>query len=162
MLDILANRRQQEVARLEDTLRRLRRQQEEALEETKRLDTVEQSQDGLTRALALAVRDLARSQHKLAADTAQLSRRLAGAIAMALARAGVDMGQAGDLLDTRQTGPATQAMERSAMRRLDLLLEALKPEDPTAQGEPLQGEGPAVGRPGSKAPQVRPGQVLPN
>jgi hypothetical protein len=151
VLDILANRRQQEVARLDDTVNRLRRRQEDALEETRRLDGLERPQGGLTRALALAVRDLARLQRKLADDAAQFGRRLTGALGIALAHAGSDMGQAGDLLDARQIGPATQAAQRSAIRRLDLLLEAIKPEEPIAPSEIAQSDGPNSGQAGQQA-----------
>jgi hypothetical protein len=142
VLDILANRRQQEVARLDDTVKRLRRQQEDIVDETKRFDGLERSQGDLTRSQALALRDVAQSQHKLQAAAVGLAQRLGGAFALALADTAGDMRQAGELLDGRQIGTATQDVEQSAMRRLDRLLEALKPDEPIAQGEgPSGGQG---------------------
>ena len=84
----------------------------------------------------MAAIDLARLQHSLQADTARLGRQLTAAapFALALDGAAADMGRAAESLDRRETGSATQDAQRGAVRRLDLLLEALKPEPPAAQG----------------------------
>ncbi len=127
----------EQLARLEDNVKHLRRQQQGALEEARRLRRLEESQGQLTRAQALAALDLARLQHSLQADTARLGQQLtgAGAFALALGGAAADMGRAAESLDRRETGSATQDAQRGAIRRLDLLLEALKPEPPAAQSE---------------------------
>jgi hypothetical protein len=127
----------EQLAQLEDSVKHLRRQQENALEEAKRLDRLEESQGQLNRAQASAVFDLARLQHSLQADAARLGGRLAGAGAFGLALSGAaaDMGQAAESLDRRETGPPAQDAQRRAIRRLDLLAEALKPEQPAAQSE---------------------------
>ena len=61
------------------------------------------------------------------------------------------MGTAAGLLEQRQTGAATQTVEGQALAKLELLLEALKPEAPAASpnnsggGAPGQGEKPPAG-----------------
>ena len=79
--------------------------------------------------------DLARLQHSLQVDTARLGRQLTAAapFALALDGAAADMGRAAEALDRRETGSATQDAQRGAVHRLDLLLEALKPEPPTCK-----------------------------
>ena len=135
VLDMLANHRQQEVARLDETIKRLRHKQEEILSETKRFGEIERSQGELTRAQAVALRNVAQSQHKLQAVAAQLVPRLAGAMGPVVADAADEMHEAGGLLDQRQVGPATQTVQLSVMRRFDRLLEALSPDETIAQGE---------------------------
>jgi hypothetical protein len=58
---------------------------------------------------------------------------------LALTGAAADMGRAAESLDRRGTGAATQDAQRGAIRRLNLLLEALKPDSPLAQGESPNG-----------------------
>jgi len=139
----------EQLARLEDNLKHLHRQQRNAIDETQRLHALEQSQGELTRAQALALRDLVRLERSLQTDAARLGEQLAGAGAfeMALTGAAGDMGRAAALLDRRETGDGTQRAEQDALRRLDMLLEALKPEEPTAESDGGGGQGNQQGPP---------------
>jgi hypothetical protein len=139
----------EQLARLEDNLKHLHRQQQNAIDETKRLHALAQSQGELTRAQALAVRDLVRLERSLQTDAARLGEQLAGAGAfeMALTGAAGDMGRAAALLDRRETGDGTQQAEQDALQRLDMLLEALKPEEPTAESDGGGGQGNQQGPP---------------
>jgi hypothetical protein len=127
----------EQVARLDDEVKHLRRQQENALDEARRLYGLEQSQGQLTRSQAISLRDLAKLQRSLQTDTAQLAERLRGAAAfeLALVAAATEMNQAADSLDRRQIGPPTQDAQRRATNQLNLLVEALKPEQPVAQDQ---------------------------
>jgi hypothetical protein len=137
---------QEQVARLEDNVKHLRRQQENALDESQRLRGLEDSQGQLTRSQLLSVHDLALLQRSLQNDAAGLGQQLSAAAAFELALTGAadDMGQAAESLDQRQTGATTQEPQRRAMRRLDLLVEALKPEPP-APPKPDDDNPPAGG-----------------
>jgi hypothetical protein len=142
---------QEQVARLQDNVNHLRRQQENALDEAQRLHGLEQSQGQLTRSQALSVHELARLQRSLQTDAAGHGQQLAAAAAFQLALAGAadDMGQAADSLDRRETGPPTQEPQRNALRRLDQLVEALKPEPP-AEPKADQDSAPGGGDNGDK------------
>jgi len=139
----------EQLARLEDNLKHLHGQQQNAIDETKRLHALEQSQGELTRAQALSLRDLVRLERSLQTDAARLGEQLAGAGAfeMALTGAAGDMGRAAALLDRRETGDGAQRAEHDALRRLDMLLEALKPEEPTAESDGGGGQGNQQGPP---------------
>jgi hypothetical protein len=135
----------EQVARLEDTVKHLHRQQQNALDEARRLDGLEQSQGQLTRSQALSLRDLARLQRSLQTDAVELAQRLSSAavLELAMTRAARDMARAADLLDRRQTGPSTQDAQRLAVRQLGLLVEVFKPEPPSAQDQsPSAGDNP--------------------
>ncbi len=138
---------QEQVARLEDNVKHLRRQQENALDESQRLRGLEDSQGQLTRSQSLSVHDLARLQRSLQTDAARLGQQLSAAAAFELALTGAadDMGQAAESLDQRQTGSTTQEPQRRAIRRLDLLVEALKPEPPAEPAAPKPGDDNAPG-----------------
>ena len=142
----------EQVARLEDNVKHLRRQQENALDEAQRLRGLEESQGQLTRSQALSLHELARLQRSLQTDAARLGQQLSGAGAFELALIGAagDMGQAADSLDRRQTGPPTQDAQRRAIRRLDLLVDALKPEPPA---EPQDNSSSGGNNGGTKGPQ---------
>jgi len=143
----LAQRRQQaeaelageRLARLEDTLKQLRTRQQNVLDETLRYDGLPR----LSRAQAAGLRDLARQQELLQSETVRMADQLirSGAFHLALSGAARDMGRAAELLGQRQTGPPTQEAEQHALGRLDLLLEALKPEPPEPEQENNGGNG---------------------
>ncbi len=122
------------LAQLEDTVKDLRRQQQGALDETARLQR-SQAQRRLTRAQAAALSRLARQQQALRSQTVQLGEQLAGAAAFQIALSGVadEMAHATERLQQRLTDAETQATQQNALRRLDLLTEALKPEAPQAE-----------------------------
>ncbi len=153
---------QEQVARLQDELKHLRRQQAGALDEAQRLHGLEQSRGHLTRSQAFSVHELARLQRSLQTDAGGLSQRLsaAGAFELALSAAADDMGQAADSLDRRETGPATQESQENAIRRLDQLAEALKPEPP-AEPKPDDENQPAGGDNNASKKQGTPSDGIP-
>jgi len=128
------------LARLEDAVKHLSRQQKNVIAETERLDGLRQDRGHLTRAQTKSLQELASLQRSLQTDVAKMREKLAGAGAfqLALAGAGRDMGLAAARLERRQTGPETIESEKNALRRLDMLLEALKAEQP---GDENGGEG---------------------
>lgn len=129
----------EQLARLEDALKHLHRQEQNALNETRRLESLRQK-ESLTRAQAASLRELVRFQQSLQADTARLAESMAAASGfhLALSTAGHEMGRAAAMLDRRLTGRATQEAQQSALARLALLLRAVEPEKP---GEGPEGSG---------------------
>lgn len=122
----------EQLAQLQDTLQSVQKRQEKALDETRRLDRLRESQGELSRAQAASLHELAREQKSLQSETQALAERLASAevFQLVLASAASEMGRAGALLDRRQTGALTQQTEASALARLGQLLDALKPDPP--------------------------------
>jgi hypothetical protein len=149
----------EQMAQLEDNVKHLVGQQQGIHAETARLDGLRHSTGQLTRAQALGVTDLARLQRATEAETAELGNRLAGAGAFALALAGAAdrMNEAAALLEQRQTGATTQEAQALTLAKLQLLLEALKPETPlnapnqgnNEQGRAGEGGAGQGGRPAS-------------
>jgi hypothetical protein len=129
-----------ELARLEDAAKQLHAQQQKVLDDTLRYEALRQANGGLKRSDATGLKDdVARPQRTLQRDAARWAENLAaaGAFHLALSAAARDMGAAADLLDNRDTGAAAQQFERSALARLALLIEALKPEKkPDENDEP--------------------------
>jgi len=142
----------EQLARLEDALRHLRRQQQNVIDETQRFEDLRQTEGRLTRAQTASLASLARLQNSLREETVRLSEKFAGAGAfqLALSGAGRDMARAAELLEQRDTGPRTQQAERHALGRLDLLLEALEPEEPD---NPNNGGGAGAGNRGGRPQQ---------
>ncbi len=149
----------EQLARLDDAVKHLQRGQQNALDETRRIDELQRTAGHLTRGQALSLRDLARLQESLRADTARLAGQLGGAATFALAISAAEeaMGQAAALLDRRQTDAATQQAEQDALGRLALVSEALKPEKPDSQGNKSGGGG--GGGQGNQGNQGAPGGV---
>jgi hypothetical protein len=132
----------EQLSRLDDALKGLQRRQQAALEETRRIDGFRQSKTPLGEAREASLTELAREQKLLHAETAALAEKLAGSeiFHMALSAAVREMAAAAGLLDRLRTDEPTQNAQRSALGRLALLLESLKPE-PAAKkpGEPPAG-----------------------
>jgi hypothetical protein len=145
VIDILANRRQQELDRLQDVVERLRRRQETVISETERFEALRQAEGRLSRAQAAELQELAAAQRSLRMETTRLADRLSGAPVFHLALFGAarEMAQAAALLTRSQTGLPTQQAEKGALGRLDMMLEALKAEQPG--GQPGGGAGGAPG-----------------
>lgn len=133
----------EQMARLQDTLRLTRERQERLLAETRRMDQLQQSQGRLTRDQAATVRDLARQQADLQAETAAVAEKLVGApvFQLVLNGAAAEMGRAAALLDRRQTDVVTQQAEQSALRRLEQLQNALIPEKSESEDKKNTGSG---------------------
>ncbi|MCC6126167.1 MAG: hypothetical protein IT426_14490 [Pirellulales bacterium] len=145
----------EQLARLEDSVKHLHAQQQKAGEETERLDKLRQQAGDWSRSQLASLRDIARMQRGLREDAKKLAEQLAaaGAFNLTLNGAAADMGRAADLLDERATGRETRAAQQNALRRLDLLLEALKPEPPPAKkDEENAGGAGGQGKQGVKPP----------
>jgi len=125
----------EQLARLEDAVKHLHRQQQTVIAETERLDALRNSQGQLPRAQAAALGELAGLERSLESETMRLGDdfQALGTFFMALSGAGRVMGRSAALLERDQTGAATQEAEKTALGRLALLLEALKPETPPSQ-----------------------------
>jgi len=136
--DQLAQRRRQaeaqlageQLARLEDTLKHVRRQQQNVLDDTRRYDELGRAAGGLSRAQAAGLQQTARLQRSLQTDTALLADKLAGAgvFRLALSGAAGEMGRAAAMLEGARTGPPAQTPQRHALSRIDLVLKAVEPE----------------------------------
>ncbi len=159
VLDILANRRVHELVRLQDAVRSLHRHQQEACDETRRLDRLRQTQGRLNQSQIAELRTLANRQRSLGSETASLAEKgtrfnlceapsgplgqikpgpffgRGRAFGLALSGAAGEMGLAAGLLDRGRTGTAARKAQQGAVRRLAMLLEALKPEEPGSQSD---------------------------
>ena len=125
----------EQLSNLEKAVKYLRERQENIQNETRQLDEARQSEGQLTRRQSAAVLDLARLERSLQIDALHLADQLtaAAAFALALDSASRDMEQAATSLDRLVTGPQSQQAQQSAIRRLDLVLDALKPQPPANQ-----------------------------
>ncbi len=151
IIDILIHQSTREstgdqLARLEKAVKYLRQRQQNIRDETRQMEQARQTQGQFTRAQLAAILDLARLQRSLQIDAMHLGDQLSAAavFAMALDSASRDMEQAAGFLDRHLTGAEAQQAQQNAMRRLDLLLEALKPESPANQpNQPASAENKA-------------------
>ena len=137
----------EQLARLQDALEHLRRQQDGALSDTRRYAALAAG-GPLTPGQLAGLRDLARLQRSLQLDTERLGDEIrgAGAFQLALGRAARSMGRAAGLLERRQTDAPTTEAQEQALRRLDMVLEALEPEPPDeGDGGPSGGAGAGAG-----------------
>ena len=157
---VAEKRRQAEVdlaagqfAELKKAVAAIRDRQREALDETGRLDGLLKNRtDELTPAESAAATDLARRQWGLVSETNTVAEKLVGAdvFDLALSQAAGEMDRAAGLMGRHEFGSRTQRAQRSAVARLDQLLEALEPQPPQDQpeetdqpGGPQAGDGPA-------------------
>ncbi|NQU21197.1 MAG: hypothetical protein HQ567_07940 [Candidatus Nealsonbacteria bacterium] len=147
----------EQLARLEDALKHLRQQQLGAIDDTIRYGGLQQ-QGRLTRGQETGLLNLARLQRALHGDTLEMAEAMiaSGAFHLALQGAGRDMGRAAGLLDRSNTGQPTQQAQQHAVRRLDMLLEALQPEQPSDDNAGADGgAGDPGGAPGAGARAVQ-------
>ena len=131
----------EELVRLEEDVERLRTRQQNARQETQRLDGLRRPPHQSTRSEALALRELAKLQRATAGDAVRLGERFAaGSVpANAMSAAVREMSAASTLLDGGQTGPSTQQVQQNALGQLDALLKAVKTAKSTAStGSKLQ------------------------
>ncbi len=165
----LADRRRQaeaelafeQLARLEDGLKALRRRQQATLEATQRLDQLFAQNTALSDAQRATLASVAREQALLQEETDQTRDELAAAAVfqLVLSQTADDMAAAHAELLREQTGQATQHAQQSALARLDQIVEALQPVEPEEeQSEDNQGGGQGQGQ-GQNAPKA-PGDAL--
>ncbi len=140
----------EQLARIEDSIRGLVDQQQRALQETARLEQLRQQAGALTRGQALSLSDLARQQERIAADTAGLTTKLAGAevFLLALEGAAEQMRAASERLLQQQTGNAAQRHQRNALARLQPVLHALADEEQAPKNNGGGGSGGGGGQQG--------------
>jgi len=144
----------EQLARLQDALEHLRRQQDGALTDTQRYAALAAG-GPLTPGQLAGLRDLARLQRSLQLDTERLGEEIrgAGAFQLALGRAARSMGRAAGLLERRQTDAPTTEAQEQALSRLDMVLEALEPDPPDeGDGGPSGGVGAGAGGPQGGVP----------
>jgi len=124
--------------RMDDVVQSLRRRQQAILDETQRIREVEQSAAGLARADLLAIRELARQQQSLQADTTQAGSQVGDGdnLRSILGLAAQSMQKAGSLLAQRNVGQEAEQVEKDALRQLavvsDLIAEAARRADAAA------------------------------
>ena len=104
----------EKLVKLEDVVKHLHAQQQAAIEETRRLAAIECSEGHLSRAQAISLHDLVRTQESLQADTTDAAKGLrgAGGFQIILTAAAEAMGRAVEGLTRRPRsahhgGPAT-------------------------------------------------------
>jgi hypothetical protein len=121
----------QRLAQMEESILGLQKRQTSALEETVRLETLRQRNDGLGDAAIVSLRNLLETQRNLENETRRM-KSAAGentAFGLVLARAAAQMAEAAALLDRQNTSPDTQQHQQTALTRLAQLLEAIKPSE---------------------------------
>jgi hypothetical protein len=144
----------EQLSRMEDAVKQLHAGQQKAVAETDRLEMLRQKEGDLKRSRLATLRDIARMQRALQEDALKLAEKLTAASAfnLTLTGAAADMGRAADSLDNRSTGVETSAAQQNALRRLNLLLEALKPEPPPEKKDDDNAGGGAGGKKGAPQP----------
>jgi hypothetical protein len=144
----------EQLAKIEDGLKALHVQQQEVIAETERLETIRQSVGKWTRGQLLSVRDLARQEDLLREETEAMAEKLSAAevFSLALKGAGKEMLRAVHQLQERDTGATTLAAEHNALRRLEQLLDALKPDKPEPGEKQDQQAGEGEGEQGNQPP----------
>lgn len=157
----LAQRRKQaerdlaieQLARIEDALKSLKNRQKQVLVDTLRLEQLRHDQGRLSRGQLITLRDTAQVQQSLHGETDSLAKKIEAVAAfhLALSTAAQQMRWSAERLIERQTGSPTQEAQRLAMTRIELLLEALKPDagkDKSGKSRGGDGGGGQGGQPG--------------
>ena len=140
----------EQLARLEDSLKNVEERQQQLLAEVKRYDEIRESQGDLTRPQWISVGDLVREQHGLEAEIGELAEKLsAKAFQFSLAGIAREMAAAAALVERRQLGPAPQDAMQHALARLKQLIAALKPgqDEEQPQQDDQQAPGGESGAP---------------
>jgi hypothetical protein len=138
---------QEQLARLDESLKHLHERQRKLIQETQRLENLRATAGRLTRAQLSTVSDVARTQAGLSGETSQLAEKLAASevIHLALAGAGTRMARAAELLELRETGAKAQGEQEAARVRLEQLMSAFKDQKskkpPAEQGKGGGGGG---------------------
>ena len=146
ILEILANRQDRQLVRVEEAVKKLHERQDAALDATRRIEASRPSDGRLADAEAARLTDVAREQRLLQEETSRLGARAGGVFQLALFRAGTEMARAAGWLDRGRTGQPAQEAQQAALSRLAMLIEALKPEPPqpnaqASAAQPGAGQG---------------------
>jgi len=139
---------QEQMARLEDSLKSLQDRQKKLIHDTERLENLRANAGRFTRAQLSTVNDLARQQKSLEGETSLLAEKLAltEVINLALGGAAKQMTKAAELLTHRETGSATQSSQEAARLRLAQLLVAFQDKKQSKPGGEEGGGGSAGGK----------------
>lgn len=138
---------QEQIARLEDSLKGLHARQKKLIAETQRLENLRATEGRLTRAQLSTLNELSKQQQALEVETSEMAERLAltEVLQLALGGAARQMTKAAELLSHRETGNATQSVQESARLRLAQLLSTLAKDQaakpPAEQSPEGSGEG---------------------
>lgn len=137
---------QEIAAKLEDDVKATIARQRRIVAEVARYETL-RNNGGLTRATLIGLLDLAEEQAALERDVRAAAERLGSAPAFKLGLEGSagDMARAESLVRERKTDAPTQQVAESAVRRLQRLLEALKPRKNDKPGGEQAGGGEGQG-----------------
>ncbi|MHB8900607.1 MAG: hypothetical protein ACYC6Y_17795, partial [Thermoguttaceae bacterium] len=151
----------EQLGQLEESLKALRRRQQAALEGTQRLAQSQSENSGLTDSQRATLTALAGEQALLQAETGQIHDNLTSAavLQLVLSQTVDDMAAAHASLVQEVTGPPTQQPQRSALARLDQIVEALAPVEPAEDDSPTDGANGQGQDQGAKPPQS-PGDAL--
>ena len=128
---------QEQLARIEDTLKSLHARQGQVVAETGRLEQIREAKGHLSRGEAASLQELARNQNSHCRAKARLlAEKISAAevFRLALNNAGGDMQRAAELLAERDTGERAQQTEKVAEKRLARLLTALKSDKKAGEG----------------------------
>jgi hypothetical protein len=160
----------EQLAKIADQIKGLKDRQDAAIEESARIHKLVRQNMRWTRALLPTLAGHAQAQSAIAADTKSLKDKLKGAAAfeLVLDRAARSMQEAARLMTERHKKAAmnglniapfekeelaaedradteTRQRQREASRRLEHLMEALKPDDGVAQRKPKQQDNQQAG-----------------
>lgn len=147
---------QEIAAKLEDDLKALIARQQRIVVEIARYEALRMG-GSLTRAALIGLLDLAEEQAALERDVQAAAERLGStpAFKLGLESSARDMARTAALVRERKTDSATQQAAAGAVRRLQRLLEALKPRKSEKPGGDQGGGGEGEGgdqQPGSQTP----------
>lgn len=170
----------EKLAKIADQLKGLKERQESRIVEAGRIHREVLQQKGWTRALLASAAELARAQKDLGGEARGLAREKldkAKIFAHLLEKAAEAMEQAGVRVEERRQNAGaepelnvaaessadgdTQKTQRTAVRRLDQLLDALKPGGAAARQPPQEGEGGEGGGGGGGGGPRAPGEQFP-
>lgn len=141
----------EQLARVSDDLKTLSERQATIVDDTAGYEKLKNDK-GLTRAQQQGVLTLKRVQESIKGEADDLITRLdaAPSFAMTLTRAGESMDRAAARLKALKTDDDTLRVEKLAHRRIQQLLEALKPENAKNQPGGQQQDGQQGGQPGGR------------
>lgn len=156
----------EELERIEGQLNSLLTQQQGVITETERLEAERAERGSLSRGQLRSLRDLADVERGLQIDAEQMEKSLkvAEVFSLVLRRTAKNLKMAADRLADKQTDAAVLALERDAVKKIESLLQVLRPEEPKEKPKgdqpPPEGQQPD-GQPMKPQDAQPPGESLP-
>lgn len=157
----------EELEKIEDQLRALLNQQQGVITETERLAEEQKQRGSLTRAQLKTLRDLTDVERGLQGDAEHLEKSLkvAEVFSLVLRRLSRNLKMAADRLSEKQVDAAAIALERDAVKKIESLLQVLKPEEQKNAANGPQAPPPPQGQDPEEPPKPEaaqpPGESLP-